>query len=130
MSEGKSSRVITQVNRLTEYQKNIIKYLIKSGRTVEEIRSDDQLRRIDGTPILKKTVQMWKKRFENEGHMEIRKSTGRPKMLNDDQEKELIDFVKKNGEMDYGEVKRKTQFKGHRRTLNHYTLRHNLGMHL
>lgn len=39
-------------NRLSDYQKNIIKYLFKKGKTPEEIREDDELKRENGSKIL------------------------------------------------------------------------------
>lgn len=121
--------VITQVNRLTDYQKSVIQYLVSNGVTINEILKDEALKRSDGSPILKKTVQFWIRRFDSDGHMNSKKSSGRPRLLKKpEKEKELIDYIKNHNKMIYREVKIKTKFKGHVRTLNHYALRNKISM--
>ena len=107
-------------------QKDVIRYLVENGKSVEEIMADRQLNRSDGSAILKTTVTKWKKRFENEGHMNTKKRSGRPRILDSTEEQHLISYVKKNNKMVYSDVKLKTKFKGHRRSVNRYALRNNI----
>lgn len=125
----KTNRVISQVTRLTEYQKNVIEYLVKTGKTVDQIVSDDQLRRSDGSRILKKTVSFWVRRLRTDGKMVAKRRSGRPKILKEKKQVEkLIDYVKTHKKMAYSEVKSHTEFDGHRRSLNRYCLNNNISM--
>lgn len=121
-------RVIGQMNRLTEYQRNIIRYHFENGRSADEIVGDRLLKRTDGTPILKCTVQKWINRFEQTGGMETKKRSGRKRILNEKKERRLIDYIKANNKMVYSGVKKKTGFSGHLRSLNRYAQRNNISM--
>lgn len=130
MPGSKKGRVITQTNRLTDYQKNVIEYLIKSGKTLDQVVSDPELKRSDGSAILKKTVLMWKQRFESEGNMKVRDRSGRKRLLDGNQEKELVNYIKRHNKLFYRELMPNTNFEGSCRSLNRYANRNNIGTQL
>ena len=114
------------INRLTEYQKSVIQYMTTQGKSVDQIVNDDQLKRADNSKILKKTVVHWVERFKRAGNMEVKKRSGRPRMLNVNQEDRLVNFIKNNDKMPYSRVKAKTKFSGTPRSINNYALRNKL----
>lgn len=106
-----------QFNLLTDFQKSIIKYLADKGKSADEIREDDSLKRSDGSKILKRTVQTWMKRTIN------KPKSGRKRILNKQQEENLVNYIQKNGKMTYGHMVSKTAFPATQRTFNNYALR-------
>ena len=112
-----------QFNKLTDYHKSIIRYLTNQGKSVDEIREDDQLRRADGTKILKKTVEFWMDRYKETGDMKAEKKPGRKRILNEEEEENLMNFIENNSEMPYTMMANEISFKGVPRSLNNYALR-------
>lgn len=53
---------------------------------------------------------------------------GRPRILKEQSESKLIDFINKNNKKTYNYIKKKTGFKGTRRSLNNYALRNQIRM--
>jgi transposase len=112
-----------QYNKLSVEQKGIIKFLNLKGLTAEQICKEEQLKRNDGSPILKETVNYWIKRINDTGNVNEKPKSGRRRILNAQQESKLIDFIQKNNDMDYKTIKAKTNFRGSTRSINNYALR-------
>lgn len=108
---------------LTVYQRSVIQYLLKKGKSPEEIQKDEELQRSDETPILLSTVRYWAKRFSDSGGVEVKPRKGRPKVVNDKQEKKLVRLIEKHGDRSYSTIKSKTGFPGDRRSLNNIALK-------
>lgn len=133
--KSQKGRAVSQMNRLTDYQKSIIRYLLETGKSVEEIRKESRLKRLDGAPIRKDTVERWKKRLASAGQMETKKRPGRPRLLGEKAEERLIKYIKKHNTMVYSEVKSKIKdgkdgkegvFEGSTRTVNRYAARNGI----
>ena len=112
---------------LSEYQRGIIKFLHRKGKSPKEIAEEEDRRREDGTPINVRTVRYWIQRVESTGQVAVKKRTGRPKALTAEQERKLIDYIKKNEKASYSKAKRKRRLTWvTRKTVNNYALRHKI----
>ena len=111
---------------LTDYQRSVIKHLLLDGKSLEEIQQKSDLQRPDGSPILLSTLKYWAKRLAATGDVKVKRRLGRPKLLNQLQEKNLVHYIKSHSGSNYSEVKQNTQFQGHRRTLNNYALKNKI----
>lgn len=109
---------------LTDYQKSIIRYSHSNGKSVDEIREIDQLRRADGSKILKSTVKKWIERINQTGYTNTLSKSGRPRALNNQQESEVLKFIDRNPKKNYSVVAARFQkFNIKPRTVNNYAIR-------
>ena len=111
---------------LTFYQRDIIKYLHRKGKSAKEIAEDNDLQKPNGQPIDVRTVRYWVKRLEETGDVNVKPRSGRPRALNSVQEKELVDYIRRHESFTYRKVKRKKHIRFTVRTVNNYALRHRI----
>ena len=112
---------------ITQKQKFLIEFLhTENGLNAEEIRNHDLLRREDGSRILKKTVIYWLDRFKKTGEMNTMKRSGRPRVFDEEKEKNLIEYISTNSKKNYQIVKRTQSLMCTRRTINNYALRNGI----
>lgn len=111
---------------LSNAQKTIIHYLYKAGKTSDEIRLDPQLKKLNGDLIAKCTINYWIKRIDATNNTLTEKRPGRPRLLNKNQENQLVEYVKDHPKMVYREVKNKKKLNCSRQTVNNYLLRNKI----
>lgn len=112
---------------LTQYQRDIIKFLHRKGTSARAIAEENDLRKPNGQPIDVRTVRYWIKRLEETGEVDVKPRSGRPRALNSAQEKELVDYIREHDTYTYRKVKRKKRLRTVSvRTVNRYALRHRL----
>lgn len=112
---------------ITLKQKFLIEFLhTQNGLNAEEIRNHPDLKREDGSRILKKTVQYWLDRFKKTGEMKQLKRSGRPRVFDEEKEKQLIEYISTNSKKNYQHVKRNKGLACTRRTINNYALRNGI----
>lgn len=83
------------------------------------MKNDNKMHRKD-------TIQYWINRIDETSDIKKKKKTGRPKLLDDQKVKMVIDTIKKNPKKRYNKIRRILLEKGvniERRTLNNYALK-------
>ena len=114
-------------NRLSEEQRYWICFLhSENNLKPEEIRRHEKLLKPDGKLHEIKTIKLWLNRYEQTGSVKPKPKTGRPKLLNLEQEENLVDFIKSHGKLRYPEVKSALKSDLKRRTINNYALRNKI----
>lgn len=113
--------------RVTDEQKASMKILyLYEKKTPDEIRVHESMKREDGSYHRIETIKMWLKRLEETGSMSNLPKSGRPRKLNQCQEKDLIKFIKKNPKIRYPVVKRSNNLDVSRRTINRLANNHGI----
>lgn len=112
---------------LTEYQRSIIQFLHRKGRSPAEIAEEPDLQRQNGTKINVQTVKFWIKRYEEVGNVKVLPRSGRPKVLKEKKkEDELLNYIRSHPRIKYREVRRRKKLWKigiSTRTLNNIALR-------
>jgi transposase len=104
------------------------KYELKD---IDEIRNHQSLKKSDGNLHRRDTIKYWIERIDKNGDIETIKKTGRPRLLDDEKTKVVIDTIKKktNRKKRYPKIQRMLIQKNieiKRRTLNNYAIRNNI----
>lgn len=87
----------------------------------------DQIRKHPSVaPIQKRTVVYWIERIEQTGSVDRIKQKGAKRILNRNQESELVKYVERNNQKSYAQVKIDTKINCTPRTVNNYALRNGI----
>lgn len=96
----------------------------------KEIQMHDSLRDSNGKSPRIDTIRYWIKRIEETGSVEKIPKSGRPKLLNSQQESKLVSLVKKHPKKRYNKIRSlyltKERVLLKRRTLNNYCLKNRI----
>lgn len=88
-------------------------------------REDGRMHRVD-------TIRYWLNRFHQTNDVKEKRRTGRPKLLDEQQEKTVVKLIKENPKKRYTKLRslllEKNNISIRRRTLNNYALRNDFGM--
>lgn len=110
---------------LTPEQRILIKVLYCDlGQDADQIREHASLRRLDGTKVLKKTVEHWMQRIDQTGDVKPKAKRGRKPLLGDSEVRKLVGLVDHNPKKRYNQIRRMGKFKASRRTVNRYANKH------
>lgn len=111
---------------LSEEKRYFIKFMYKYLKwDAEEIYKHPSLNEL-GCKMQKRTVLYWMQRIDTSGSVERIKQKGAKRILNMDEEKQLIDYVIKNNKKSYLEVKIDNKMNCTARTLNNYALKNGI----
>lgn len=125
--QDKAARQRMRRANITDRQKYLIEFLhTENGLSAEEIRQHKSLIRADGTKILLKTVKYWLDRLKKTGEMKTLHRSGRPRFLDEEKERELINYIDNNSKKNYHVIKRNIHLTCTRRTVNNYALRNGI----
>lgn len=109
---------------LNSKQLFLLEHLFESGTPVSQILGNPRLRRSNGDHLKERMVKSWQKRFRETGSCVPKKSPGRKRILNINEERKLIKFVDKNSLKSYRTAKNDQGLSCSVRTVNRYAQRH------
>lgn len=116
--------------KLTEEQKYFLKFMKKYlNYSEKQVQMHESMRKPDGQLHLLKSIKLWFNRLDETGDVKEIKKSGRPRLLNNENENKLIDIITKNPKNRFREIKRKAikskliSENVNIRTINNYSLR-------
>lgn len=98
--------IVSKRNQLTEEQRFYIKFLYKENKSLNEIRKHPLLLKPDGTIHRSDTLTYWINPIDDTGDVKQLKKTGRPKILNNEEEKLVINMIKNRPKERYSKIRR------------------------
>lgn len=114
-------------NNLSEEQRYFIKFMkVYLQYTPKQIQHHPSILSSDGSVRRLSTIKYWLNRIDTTGNCEVKAKTGRPRLLNNEQEAHLIKTIKLNPKTRFRVIQDKSGLFIPVRTINNYSLRNKM----